>query len=126
VDGAVHDHFDFALLGAGEGVDPDPGIYVLPISFAGLKPVLEPSDTAYLVFNLGQSEEEHDAAVHYTELYLACGLDLSGDGVVDGGDLGLVLADWGNSDSPADFTGDGTVDGADLGILLSAWGWNCP
>jgi hypothetical protein len=45
--------------------------------------------------------------------------DLNGDGVVDGGDLGLLLAAWGTPD--ADLNGDGTTDGADLGILLSEW-----
>lgn len=45
--------------------------------------------------------------------------DLNGDGVVDGGDLGLLLASWGTPN--ADLNGDGTTDGADLGILLSEW-----
>jgi predicted dienelactone hydrolase len=47
--------------------------------------------------------------------------DLNGDGVVDGADLGILLAAWGQAGSPADLNEDGTVDGADLGILLSAW-----
>ena len=46
--------------------------------------------------------------------------DLDGNGAVDGGDLGLLLAGWGSS-SP-DLTGDGLVDGSDLGLLLAAWG----
>jgi hypothetical protein len=46
--------------------------------------------------------------------------DLNQDGVVDGADLGLLLAAW---ESPsADLNGDGTTDGADLGLLLAAWG----
>ncbi len=47
--------------------------------------------------------------------------DLNGDGIVDGADLGLLLAAWGSGDPVADLSGDGTVDGADLGLLLSAW-----
>jgi outer membrane protein assembly factor BamB len=47
--------------------------------------------------------------------------DLNCDGVVDGADLGLLLAAWGSADEPADLNGDGTTDGADLGILLSLW-----
>jgi hypothetical protein len=47
--------------------------------------------------------------------------DLNGDGVVDGNDLGLLLAAWGTR-GPADLNGDGTVDGNDLGLLLAAWG----
>jgi len=46
--------------------------------------------------------------------------DLNGDGVVDGGDLGLLLANWG-SWGVGDLDGNGVVDGADLGTLLSAW-----
>ena len=54
-----------------------------------------------------------------------CPGDLNGDGGVDGGDLGLLLAVWGTSDPAADLDGSGTVDGGDLGLLLSAWG-PCP
>jgi hypothetical protein len=47
--------------------------------------------------------------------------DLNGDGVVDGNDLGELLAQWGGGGS-ADFNDDGTVDGNDLGQLLADWG----
>jgi hypothetical protein len=50
-----------------------------------------------------------------------CPADLNGDDVVDGADLGMLLADWGR-DADADFNEDDTVDGADLGVLLAAWG----
>ena len=40
--------------------------------------------------------------------------------MVDGGDLGFMLANWGSAGG--DLNGDGATDGADLGILLSAWG----
>ena len=46
--------------------------------------------------------------------------DLNHDGVVDGSDLGMLLAYWGGASG--DLNGDGTTDGADLGILLSSWG----
>ena len=46
--------------------------------------------------------------------------DLNGDGYIDGGDLGLLLAGWGRSGS-SDINGDGTTDGGDLGILLAEW-----
>ena len=59
----------------------------------------------------------------------ACPADLNDDGVVDGNDLGLLLAAWGpcptSGTCPADFNDDGAVDGADLGIQLAAWG-DCP
>ena len=47
--------------------------------------------------------------------------DLSGDGRVNGVDLGMFLGLWGSPGGPADFNFDGIVDGADLAPLLSAW-----
>lgn len=49
-----------------------------------------------------------------------CPADFTGDGAVDGADLGELLAGW-NSPSN-DLTGDNITDGADLGELLAAWG----
>ena len=51
-----------------------------------------------------------------------CPGDLNGDGAVNGGDLGLLLAAWGGPGG--DLNGDGVTDGGDLGLLLSYWG-NC-
>lgn len=49
--------------------------------------------------------------------------DLSGDGVVDGADLAMLLASWGVCGAcAADLNNDGVVDGGDLAILLAAWG----
>ena len=48
--------------------------------------------------------------------------DLNGDGLVNGADLGLLLAAWGTCDGcPEDINGDGFVTGADLGLMLSDW-----
>ena len=49
--------------------------------------------------------------------------DQNGDCVVNGADLGLLLALWGECEAPcpADLNGDGVVGGADLGLLLAAW-----
>ncbi len=60
-----------------------------------------------------------------------CQGDIAQDGRVDGGDLGLVLSNWGPvvPTSPisvrCDIDGDGQVAGGDLGLLLSGWGY-CP
>jgi hypothetical protein len=50
--------------------------------------------------------------------------DIDANGVIDGVDLGTVLASWGEATAgtPADLNGDGTVDGSDLGALLANWG----
>ncbi len=47
--------------------------------------------------------------------------DFTGNGIVDGGDLGVLLGGWGGA-ATSDLNGDGNTDGADLGILLAAWG----
>lgn len=51
--------------------------------------------------------------------------DLTGDGAVNGADLGILLSEWGPCDDcddcPADLDGNCAVNGADLGILLSNW-----
>ena len=46
------------------------------------------------------------------------------DGVVNGGDLGALLAGWGSA-GVTDLNSDGVTNGADLAILLAAWGV-CP
>ena len=51
-----------------------------------------------------------------------CNGDFNVDRVVDGADLGIMLADWGLARSVADINRDGLVDGADLGVLLANWG----
>lgn len=50
-----------------------------------------------------------------------CPADLNGDELIDGGDVGFLLSNWGGT-GIADLNEDGTVDGGDLGLLLAAWG----
>jgi glucose/arabinose dehydrogenase len=52
-----------------------------------------------------------------------CAGDLTGDGVVDADDLGVLLSAFGTADG--DLNGDGSTDADDLGILLSAFGQPC-
>jgi hypothetical protein len=55
-----------------------------------------------------------------------CKEDVNGDDMVDGADLGALLADWETTSySDSDLNQDGVVNGADLGVLLSMWG-ACP
>jgi hypothetical protein len=55
-----------------------------------------------------------------------CGIlrgDLNNDGVVDGSDLGILLAIWGTVNPPlGDLDGNGVIDGGDLGLMLANWG----
>jgi len=60
----------------------------------------------------------------------SCVGDVAIDARVDGGDLGVLLANWGPVTSTAlsracDFDSNGQIDGADLGALLANWG-TCP
>jgi FG-GAP repeat protein len=49
--------------------------------------------------------------------------DLTGDAVVNGADLGLLLSAWtGTRIAGADLNLDGKIDGADLGLMLGSWG----
>ena len=57
----------------------------------------------------------------------SCPADITDDGTVDGGDLGVMLGAWGPCIEGCfgclpDLDGDCFVDGADLGTLLGAWG----
>lgn len=56
-----------------------------------------------------------------------CPPDMNGDHLVNGADLGIVLAFWGPASTfpRADINRDGAVNGADLSIILSSWGV-CP
>ena len=53
-----------------------------------------------------------------------CLADVTGDGQVNGGDLGIVLSSWGGADAlgSGDVNHDGVIDGSDLSIVLSNWG----
>ncbi|MEE2681318.1 MAG: hypothetical protein VX641_02990 [Planctomycetota bacterium] len=46
--------------------------------------------------------------------------DIDSNGVVNGADLALLLASWGQPGS-GDLNGSGTTDGADLALLLANW-----
>lgn len=56
-----------------------------------------------------------------------CSADLNADAMVDGTDLGILLAGWGvaGGGMVADINGDGVVNGLDLAELLATWG-ACP
>lgn len=57
-----------------------------------------------------------------------CAGDIDGSGLVDGGDLAVILGQWGPSECaapipcPGDLDGSGAIDGSDLAIVLGAWG----
>jgi len=54
-----------------------------------------------------------------------CTADINADGFVNGEDLTILLADWGEPISKADLNEDGIVSGPDISVLLSLWN-DCP
>ena len=52
-----------------------------------------------------------------------CPGDITGDCIIDGADLGLLISGWGACapNCPGDLNLDGFVTGADLGIMISFW-----
>ncbi|MBL9148177.1 MAG: hypothetical protein JNM94_05725 [Phycisphaerae bacterium] len=55
-----------------------------------------------------------------------CPLDLNVDGAVDAADIAVLLGEWGQRWSDADFDNDRAVDASDLAILLGGFGNSCP
>ena len=53
-----------------------------------------------------------------------CPPDLDFDLFVTGGDLAILLGNWGNPGC-TDLNGDGATNGADIAILLGFWGDGC-
>ncbi|MEY4095161.1 MAG: hypothetical protein RLZZ53_2360, partial [Acidobacteriota bacterium] len=51
-----------------------------------------------------------------------CDADLSGDGIVGGADLTILLSNWGaTGGNTADLDSNGTVSASDLSFLLVNW-----
>lgn len=131
--GGVHEHISFWI----QHPDFDDSSFppVNPFTEGAYAFVIEmtssahaPAAPAVVIFNAGASDPEFDAALAAADDLLSsapeCPADLTGDGLVDAGDLNIVLSNWGpNPAIPgADLTNDNQVDGSDLNILLSAWG----
>lgn len=83
-DGGLHEHLEFGLLGSGG--DPAAGIYLLELSLNTTMSGVAASDPLWIVFNNGDTEENHGAAEAWVEtnlvpepgtaLSLGCGLGL--------------------------------------------------
>jgi len=54
-----------------------------------------------------------------------CRADLDGNGLVGGGDLAVLLGEWGDPCCGADLNGDGLVNAADITVLLGEWSTQC-
>lgn len=126
-DGGLHFHPSMELLAAPGAAEPDVGVYLVQLEVYSTDPAIAASESIWLVLNAGASEEEHEAAYAAAREIVDpedCAADLNADLAVDGNDLGLLLAAWGQPGA-ADLNADGIADGNDLGQLLAAWG-PCP
>lgn len=105
---------------AGRATAPVTGIEAVEIELTNPQMIEQPAPDAFegnQDFGIdGEGPSEDDPCVG----------DLNNDGKVDGGDLGMLLAMWGQcnpgANCAADLNGDGKVDGADLGLMLGAFG----
>ena len=123
-DGGWHRHVDFELM-PGKGGSRQPGIYRLDLQFYSTMGLAD-SEPFTIAFNYETSEEEADAALEsILNPPIDCPGDIDGNGTVDGGDFGLLLAAFNTDDPAADLDGDGLVTGADIGSILAFWG-PCP
>ena len=72
----------------------------------------------------GGPAQQDTATASFTYIEAPCPADVDGNGVINGGDLGLLLLDWGSNAARSDLNRDGLVNGADVGLMLLAW-WPC-
>jgi hypothetical protein len=98
--------------------------------YGGIHPYVDDFPARFQGNQIGEIVAER-AFEHFNgTAYEGCPADLNGDGVVDGGDLLILLSSWGscageNPFCPADLNGDDVIDGGDLLQLLASWG-QCP
>jgi len=123
---------DVSFTEVGDYLTVPAGSYDLDVRLAGTETVVLPlpgitvsANTVYSVFAMGLAFGTPSLqAVIFVDNEgpsPSSPADLNGDGQVNGADLGLLLAAWGELEGAADLNDDGIVDGADLGLLLAAW-----
>ena len=107
---------DPILVGAwGENVPPAPS----PVQFSGDGAQILCCAREWQIIPFMTRFSNQPVARVFGDLAAA---DLNRDGLVNGGDLAILLGAWGTTGSPADLDGDGVVGAADLAMLLGAWG----
>jgi hypothetical protein len=79
-------------------------------------------DSCELAAGLGTDQNGNGIPDECENPATACPADLDRNGVVEGGDLAILLGAWGSGSAAQDITGDGLIDGSDLATMLGAWG----
>ena len=126
---ATPDGFEFQLTSSTAFDEPIPvdGFEFTDLPLP-LPTILPPGGTANLLLNALASEGTSSGS--WSVSILANGIetdsctggpDLNGDGLVNGEDLTMVLATWGQPNGAGDVNCDGTVSGPDLSELLANW-----
>ena len=62
-----------------------------------------------------------DVRITNIDCVAAIQCDLNGDGLVNAGDLAILLGAWGTTGGVSDINGDGAVDAVDLALLVGNW-----
>ncbi|RMG39295.1 MAG: hypothetical protein D6725_05435 [Planctomycetota bacterium] len=95
--------------------------------------VVDPDDQTFWHFNEYPNPNNNGAGwrvwvQHFSVGAPPCPGDFNSDGVVDIGDLSILLGNFGGAGGPADgdMDGDGDVDLTDLASLLAVFGTPCP
>jgi hypothetical protein len=88
--------------------------------------ISEDSSASGVNGNQADNGSSDAGAAYVFSISSPCPTDLDGSGEVDGGDIGLLLLDFGLCPGcPSDLDGSGEVDGADIGLMLLDFG-ACP
>ena len=116
-------YYDFISLAKCDGSVPDP----VSMNCTDCHAVAMPLGAPTVDYN---GTEYPDPSVQIFSFMLnnaksSCPADFNHDRVVDAADLGMLIANWGSSESFYQLDGTGPVDGGDLGMLIGAWG-ACP
>lgn len=120
-DGRWHHHLGYTLLSPAAA-----GIYLLELELWSSEGSVGASEPFWIVFNHGDSEDQHAAAIAWAQEHLvACAVDLNRDGVVDFADYLEFLNRYEEQDLSVDFNGDGVVDFADYLEFLNRYEAGC-
>lgn len=113
---------------------PDPGDTFTVVNNDGVDPVVGefagmPEGT---VITLYDGPDDYDYAISYVGgdgndvvLQVACPADITGDGILDGGDLTAFVAFYLAGDLTADLNNDGVLDGGDINTLVTSYIAGC-
>lgn len=130
VDAALVQAPGFSVSGVqGTGLGVNSGLVTVIFDPTGLRPGLHEAPVTILTSDEdvpGETTATVVATLRVTLEGTACApADINCSGVVDGADLGLLLANWGLPGA-GDINSDGVTNGSDLGLLLASWGQVAP